>query len=244
MTTNHSAAATCLVLVLTGSFLYATGKVTGTVVYDGPVPRMKPIRMGSDPVCEMKQEEPVRTEWLLAGENGELKNVFVFVDSGLVDTSFPIPEEPATINQEGCVYRPHVLGVQAGQPIDILNSDGTLHNVHALPKEPGNDRFNEAMPAARKKITKVFEVPEIMVRIKCDVHPWMGAFVGVVNHPFFAVTSADGSFEIPNLSPGTYTLKTWHEKLPPQTATVTIKEGETVSVDFTLKRPERPKKKK
>lgn len=234
--------AACLIVALAGTPLFGGGKAAGTVVYDGPVPPMKPIRMGSDPICEMKHEEPARTEWLMAGEKGELKNVFVYVKSGLGDRTYPVPQKPDTINQSGCVYHPHVLGVQAGQPIEILNSDGTLHNVHALPREPGNDKFNEAMPAARKKITKVFEVPEVMVRIKCDVHPWMGAFVGVVNHPFYDVTAEDGSFEIVDLPPGTYTLEAWHERLPPQTATVTIKKDETVSVDFTLKRPEKPEK--
>lgn len=242
MASKLNAAASCLVLGLMGTALYGGGAITGSARYDGPVPRMRPIRMGSDPICEMKHETPVTTEWLLAGEKGELKNVFVYVKSGLGDQTFPIPDTPVTIDQKGCVYHPHVLGVQAGQPIEILNSDGTLHNVHALPKEPGNDKFNEAMPAARKKITKVFEVPEVMIRIKCDVHPWMGAYVGVVNHPFYDVTSQDGTFEISNLPPGTYTVEAWHEKLPPQTATVTIKGDETVSVDFTLKRPERPKK--
>lgn len=243
MKTSLMSLAIGLILISTGGSLYGVGKATGTVVYDGPVPRMRPIRMASDPICEMKHEEPARTEWLLAGENGELKNVFVYVKSGLGEKTFPVPDDPVTIDQDGCIYRPHVLGVQAGQPIDILNSDGTLHNVHALPKKPGNDKFNEAMPAARKKITKVFEIPEIMIRIKCDVHPWMGTYVGVVEHPFYDVTSGDGTFEIPDLPPGTYTLEAWHEKLPPKTATVTIEEDETVTVDFTLKRPERPKKK-
>ena len=137
---------------------------------------------------------------------------------------------------------PHVSGVQIGQKIDILNSDGTLHNVHAMPKVKNNVAFNEAMPGARKKITKRFSEKEVMVRIKCDVHPWMGAFVGVLDHPFFAVTDDAGNFEIKGLPAGTYTVTAWHERLPAKSATVTVKGDGDATADFVLKRP--PKKKK
>ncbi len=234
-------ALTALALVMLAGSLDAKGSIKGTVKYEGKVPKMKVIRMGADPICDAKHDSPARAEWFLAGPDGELKNVFVYVKEGLKG-DYPAPSEAAVIDQNGCVYKPHVLGVQVGQPINILNSDGTLHNVHALPKKKGNDKFNEAMPGARKKITKKFNTPEIMVRIKCDVHPWMGARIGVVDHPFYAVTAEDGSYEIKGLPVGTYTIEVWHEKLPAKTATVTVKGDETVTSDFTLKRP--PKKKK
>jgi plastocyanin len=228
------------IFVIAISGLYGGG-IKGTVKYEGKVPKMRPLKMAADPICDMKHDAPVRAEWLLAGPGGELKNVFVYVKEG-VKGDYPAPSEAEVIDQKDCVYKPHVLGVQAGQPIDILNSDGTLHNVHALPKKSGNAKFNEAMPGARKKITKKFNTPEIMVKIKCDVHPWMGTFVGVVDHPFYAVTAEDGSYEIKGLPAGTYTIEVWHEKLPAKTATVTIKGEETATADFTLKRPAKKKK--
>mgnify|MGYP001179879254 CR=1 FL=1 len=240
------------IFVIAISGLYGGG-IKGTMKYEGKVPKMKDLKkeMASDKVCDMMHDSPVRDEWLLAGPDGELKNVFVYVKEG-VKGDYETPSEAAIIDQKGCVYKPHVLGVQAGQPIDILNSDGTLHNVHALPKKSGNAKFNEAMPGARKKITKKFNTPEIMVKIKCDVHPWMKTFVGVVDHPFYAVTAEDGSYEIKGLPAGTYTIEVWHEKMSgmevwhekklAKTATVTIKSDEMATADFTLIRPDKKKK--
>lgn len=224
-------------LVFLASHVYGGGNVNGTVKYEGPVPRMKAIRMSADPACMAMHETPPRQEWLLIGEKGEVGNVFVYVKEGIAGMTFPVPEEAAVMDQSGCRYDPHVFGVRANQPIDILNSDGTLHNVHAVPKI--NRGFNEAMPAVRKKITKTFDKPEIMVRFKCDVHPWMGSYVGVLEHPYFAVTGVDGSFEIGDLPPGDYTLEAWHERLKTRTAEISVKEGETTTVDFTFTRPEK-----
>jgi plastocyanin len=232
---------TALVTVIILSTSLTAGGIKGTVKYDGKVPKMRPIKMAADPICNgLHTEGPARLEWLLAGPNGELKNVFVYVEEGLEGKKFPVPEKSVTMDQKGCLYVPHVMGVQVGQKIDILNSDGTLHNVHALPKQKKNDAFNEAMPGARKKITKQFGEPEVMLKMKCDVHPWMGAYIGVLNHPFYAVTDEKGNFEIKDLPPGTYTVKVWHERLPAKTATVTVKAEGDATADFVLKRP--PKK--
>ena len=223
------------------SSILTAGGIKGTVKYEGKIPRMKPIKMAADPICDGKHAEgPARLEWLLAGSEGELKNVFVYVKEGLGDKKFAAPEKVATIDQNGCIYKPHILGVQVGQKIEILNSDGTLHNVHAMPKKKNNVAFNEAMPGARKKVTKKFDEAEIMVRVKCDVHPWMGAFIGVLDHPFYSVTDEKGNFEIENLPPGTYTVEAWHERLPAKAVTVTVKADGDATADFVLKRP--PKK--
>jgi hypothetical protein len=123
------------------------------------------------------------------------------------------------------MYDPHVFGMQANQPLKILNSDETLHNVHSLPEK--STQFNLAMPFKGMELTKKFSKPEVMVKIKCDVHPWMAAYVGVLDHPFFAVSAADGAFQMPKLPAGTYTIEAWHEKFGTQTQTVALGEGET-----------------
>jgi plastocyanin len=146
--------------------------------------------------------------------------------------AFETPTTPVVIDQKGCVYTPRVVGVRVGQPIEVVNSDPTLHNVHALPMV--NQEFNQGQPVQYSKLSRTFTAPEVMVRFKCDVHSWMAAWVGVVAHPYFAVTGADGSFQLPNLPPGTYTLEAWHEKLGPKTAKVTVAAGQTQAASFTF----------
>jgi plastocyanin len=166
---------------------------------------------------------------VLIAADGGLKNVFVHVKQGLDPAySFAMPSAPVVLDQKGCIYTPRVIGVRAGQPLEILNSDDTLHNVHALPM--ANQDFN----TSQKKVSRTFTVQEVMVRFKCDVHPWMFAYVGVVAHPFFAVTDASGAFELKGLPPGTYTLEAWHEKFGMRTATVTIdpKGSQTATFSF------------
>ena len=199
---------------------------------------MKKIKMGTDPICSAKHDEPVTAEWLLLGEKGELKNVLVYIKEG-VTGNFPTPSEPVVIDQNGCIYKPHVIGVQVGQSIDILNNDGTLHNIHAKPKI--NRAFNKTQPKFKKKLTVFFDKVEIMIPLKCDVHPWMGAWIGVLDHPFFAVIGENGSFTISGLEAGTYTVEAWHERLGKQTATVTIKADESASTDFFFIPPKREK---
>jgi plastocyanin len=149
--------------------------------------------------------------------------------------SFDIPATPVVLDQRGCIYTPRVLGVRAGQPVEVLNSDDTMHNVHALPM--ANQDFNVGMSRKDTKETRTFTVPEVMVRFKCDVHPWMAAYIGVVGHPFFAVTDASGAFEIKGLPPGTYTIEAWHERFGRQMSTVTIdpKGAHTAAFTFTAR---------
>ncbi len=196
------------------------GTITGTVVYDGKVPTLRPLSVAAEPMCA-KKHETVPNEALVLGSGNTMANVVVRVVSGLpAGKTWPAPKEPVVMAQEGCMYVPHVMGIMAGQPLKVLNDDGVLHNVHALPKV--NRPFNMAMPATRKEASETFGKEEGMFIVKCDVHPWMQAFIGVFSNPFFAVTKADGKFTIANLDPGTYELEAWHEKLGTQKATVTV----------------------
>ena len=174
--------------------------------------------MGSDPLC--MPEGPSTSEVVVVGPGNGLQNVFVYVKDGLGDRKFPAPSTPVELDQKGCKYVPHVFGAQVGQPVKIVNSDPTLHNVHALPKD--NTEFNFGQPLKGMETTRMFDKPEIMVRFKCDVHGWMAAWGGIVAHPFFAVTKPDGSFEIKGLPAGTFTIETWHEQFGLQTQTVTV----------------------
>ncbi len=216
--------------------IFAGGTITGTIKYAGKVPRMKALKMAADPICDSKHKDtPARQDWLIVGDNGELKNAFICIKGDL--GSYPAPEEHVVLDQNGCVYSPHVLGVQVGQIVDILNTDGTLHNVHAMPKL--NAEFNAAMPKFKKKKEVTFTKEEVMIPIKCDVHPWMRCYVGVMGHPFFDVSGSDGSFEISGLPAGTYTLEVWHEKLGTKSVSVTVTDDATETVDFTLTRPKK-----
>jgi plastocyanin len=210
-----------------------TARIAGHVVYEGEVPALEPIRMDAEPACAEKHSEPVQPEVLVLGDDGSsLGNVFVRVTSGLPEGTSPAPDEPVVIDQEGCQYIPHVVGVMAGQPLQFENSDGILHNVHALPEV--NREFNMAMPAERTTAQQTFSRPEDMFRVKCDVHPWMNAWVAVMSHPYFDTTAPDGTFEITGLPAGTYELEAWHEKLGTRTATVTVEDGEAAAADFTF----------
>jgi len=213
-----------------------TATVAGAVNYDGAVPNLKPVSMSADPTCASKHSGPVPSDVLELGPNKELGNVFVYVKEGLpADATWTAPSTPATIDQNGCLYHPHVIGLMVGQPLKFLNSDGLLHNVHALPQV--NQEFNIAMPAERKEAEHTFDQAEGVFHVKCDVHPWMTAYVGVLKHPYFSVSGADGKFSIANLPAGTYTIEAWHEKLGTQTQQVTVADGGTANVSFTFKRP-------
>jgi plastocyanin len=201
--------------------------ITGTVVYANGDPD-QPIRMDADPVCAGLHDESVHTEQVV-GDEGVLGNVFVYVKSGLTG-SYPPPSESKLLDQVGCQYFPHVSGIQVGQTLVIRNSDPTLHNVHALPQK--NQEFNQGQPFQGMELERAFDQPEVMVRFKCDVHPWMGSYTGVLDHPFYAVSAADGSFSIANVPAGAYTLEAWHETLGTRTLDVTVDEGATVEADW------------
>lgn len=224
--------AVLLVLPLSADAAAIKGKVT----YQGKRPKLRPIKMGADPVCLTKHADTVFPRTIVLGPNMEMKNVFLHIKDGLPKKKYPVPTEPKVLDQDGCIYTPAVLGVMVGQPVRILNPDGTLHNVHALPKI--NPEFNVAMPKFRKEITKKFDKTEFMFEVKCDVHPWMTAYITVLDHPFYTTTTETGEFVIDDLPAGEYVLEAWHQRLAPQQVTVTLAEGETKEIDFTFQRPD------
>jgi plastocyanin len=210
---------------------FAASTVSGTVVFDGKAPAMKPLAMDADPVCAKKHSGPVLAEMLVLGSGNTMGNIMVFVSKGLpAGKTWPAPKTPVVIDQNGCLYKPHVMGIMVGQPYKILNSDGVLHNIHTLPKL--NASYNKGMPATMKEATTTFDKPEGVFQIKCDVHPWMSAFISVFSHPFFSVTGTDGKFTISGLDPGTYEITAWHERLGTQTASVTVGASDKKTQDF------------
>ena len=214
----------------------AASTVTGTVTFEGKAPPLKPLAMDADPACKKKHATPAPSEALVLGSGNTMGNIIVYVSKGVpAGKTFPAPKTPVTLDQNGCQYKPHAQGIMVGQPYRILNSDGILHNVHSLPKI--NAQFNKPMPPTLKETTTTFTKPEPIFQIKCDVHPWMSAYIGVFTHPFFSVTGTDGKFTISGLDPGTYELTAWHERLGTQTASVTVAANETKAQNFKFTTP-------
>jgi hypothetical protein len=211
----------------------ATATVEGLVTYTGAPVKAGRIKMGADAYCDTQNKEPVYDESIIVGANNSLENVFIFVKAGVEGQSFPVPAEPVVFDQLNCTYHPHIFGIQTNQELEIINSDATLHNVHAL--SANSPEFNVGMPTQGMKIKKKFKNPEIMVHIKCEVHPWMSAYAGVVDNPYFAVAGKGGAFKLPMLPPGTYTIEAWHEKLGTLTQEVTVGDGETKDITFEFK---------
>lgn len=214
----------------------AASSITGTISFTGTPPTLKPLAMSADPACAKKHTKPVADERLTLGSGNTMANVIVWVSKGLPSgKTYPAPKTPVTLDQVGCQYKPHAQGIMVGQPYRILNSDGILHNVHSLPKV--NPQFNKPMPPTLKETTTTFTKPEPIFQIKCDVHPWMIAYVGVFTHPFFAATGTDGKFTISGLDPGTYEITAWHEVLGTQTASVTVAATGSKTQDFKFGMP-------
>ena len=211
------------------------GTITATVKFEGDVPAPVMHRLDGDPKCVTENGAPPRAdESLVVGENQALQNVFVYVKDGLGSFSFPVPREPVVLDQDKCRYTPRVLGVRVGQPLSIRNSDPLLHNVRA--SGTINQGFNMSTPLEGVSFQRTFATKEVMVPFKCDVHAWMSAFVGVLDHPYFGTSAADGKVVLSNVPPGTYTLEAWHETLGTRTQQVTIGAKEAKDVAFTFAR--------
>ncbi len=202
--------------------------VNGTVKFDGAAPKPSKIDMSQDPACKgVNQAENI------VAADGDLANVFVYVKDGLGSRTFDVPRDPVVLDQQGCKYHPHVLGVMAGQTVDIKNDDMTTHNIHPTPKD--NREWNESQPPSSPAIEKNFAREEIMLPVKCNQHPWMKMYINVVKTPFFAVTDKSGKYEIKGLPPGDYTIAFVQEKLGEQDQKVTVGPKETKTVDQSFK---------
>ena len=205
------------------------GSVAGVISFKGALPAKLPtLDMSQDPACppERQPSEAV------VMSNGRLANVFVYVKDGLPQGRFPVPSEPVVLDQKGCRYVPHVMGMMTGQQLKVLNSDFAQHNIHPMPAS--NPEWNESQMPSGQPIIKTFKRPEMMLPVQCNQHPWMRAYVSVMPHPYFAVTAADGTFAIKNLPPGEYTIAAVHEKFGEQTMKIKVGPKETAKADFAF----------
>src|SRR5678815_2167046 len=209
-----------------------SASIMGRATYSGPAMAPAEINMSSDATCKAGHEGEPRKEDLVVGDGGALKYVFVRVTTGLEGRHFAPPAEPVVLDQRGCTYRPHVVGIQVGQQLTLLNSDPTLHNIHTT--SLANKPFNFGMSVEGQKSPRFFSAPEVMIKTKCDVHPWMAAWIGVVEHPFFAVTGEDGRFTLKGLPAGEYTIEAWSETLGTKKTVVKVSDGESKEVSFVF----------
>lgn len=208
--------------------------ITGKIKFEGEKPKPKKVSAKSDPRCMREHGQPILDEALVVGKSNGIKNAFIYIKTGLEGKTFPVPEQPVVLDQKGCVYLPHVFGIMVNQKLEIRNSDPTLHNVRSLPKN--SKGFNVGLPIKGMKLDQTFTSPEVMIRLKCDVHPWMHAYAGVLAHPFYAVSNSEGNFEIKNLPPGNYELEVWHETLGVQTRKMIIADQGSTTADFTFRK--------
>jgi hypothetical protein len=216
----------------TGAEAQGGATVSGKIKFTGAKATNPKIDMSEEPKCKAKYQTPPTEETVVVNPNGTLANVFVYVKAGLPPSyKAPAPAGAVTIDQDGCRYHPHVLGILVGQALEIKNSDGILHNIKA--KGTKNRPFNISQPSVMTS-TRTFTAPEVMVPLECNVHGWMHAWLGVLDHPFFAVSGTDGSFTIKGLPPGTYTIEAWHEKYGTQTGTVTVAGSASKTQDFSF----------
>jgi len=211
-----------------------TGTIRGVIQVNGDFPPPKKVSFGTETACNAAHDGPVYFDTALASE-GKLQNAFVWVKQGLEGYAFPTPTEEQVVDQRGCIYQPHVVGVQVGQPLTFVNSDATTHNVHTMPSKGTGANFS--MPRKGMRSTRTFKRPQVMMKTKCDIHPWMSAWIGVVPHPAFAISAADGTYEIKGVPPGDLVLEVWHEKLGTQTQTVTLAAKGEASIDFSFELP-------
>lgn len=209
------------------------GSVTGSVTLDGKAPAAKPINMSAEPYCQKAHSTPVVPPEVVVGDKGALANVVVFVKDSLGDYVFQTPPAPVVLNQQGCMYDPHVIALMAGETLSVKNSDQTTHNIHPMPKD--NRDWNKSQAPGAAPIDDSFARAELAIPVKCNVHPWMKSYIFVFKHPYYAVTGKDGKFELKGLPPGTYTVEAWQEKYGTQDQTVTIGAKESKAVTFTFK---------
>lgn len=209
-----------------------TASLQGEILFEGAVPSQTVLQMEGNPECRaLHPPGPILGGDVLV-RDGKVQNAFVYIQEGLEGKTFETSITPVVLDNHTCIYEPHVTGAMVNQPIEIRNSDPTLHNVHALPEKQAE--WNVGLPFQGMKLVKKFPAPEVMVRLKCDVHPWMAGYIGVLPHPYFFVTGPDGRFELKNLPAGNYTVAVWHEHFGSKEATVTLGEGEVKDLEFVF----------
>ncbi|MEO6724713.1 MAG: carboxypeptidase regulatory-like domain-containing protein [Blastocatellia bacterium] len=212
------------------------GTVTGSVRFAGKKPLRKQVDMNGDPQCAKLHQSPVSDDVIAANDEGKLANVFIYIKQGLEGKNFEPPanaEMPAVMDQKGCWFGPRVLGVQVGQTLKVTNSDPLTHNIHPLAQI--NREWNQSQSPTTEPLTRRFSQPEVMIRVKCNIHSWMQAWIGVVPHPYFAVTGADGSFQLRDVPPGTYTIQAWQEQLGRQEQQIFLSPSGKSDIVFEFK---------
>lgn len=222
-----------LAVTLAAMLTADAGGITGVVKMQGKAPKPKVVDRSADAKCIAMHPEDLKTERFVTGkhdgENTLVANVFVYVSAGLPEKEWPVPSETRVLDQNGCKYAPHVTGIMVGQSLQIRNSDKTTHNVHSLSKR--SKQFNSAQTSGAPALMKSFSATEVMCKLKCDMHPWMSCYIGVLDHPFYAVTGIDGSYTIDGLAAGTYEITTWHEKMRTRKNSVTVTEDGATTLD-------------
>ena len=219
----------------------ATGTISGVITFNGAPPAARKIDTTADPVCGQKNPNLTTDDTIV--KDGKLANVFVYVKEGTVegggkkiaDYTWATPTSAVTLDQNGCHYAPHVLGAQVNQKISITNSDPTQHNIHPTPKQ--NPEWNQTQSAGQAPIERTFARPEVLIPVKCNQHPWMKAYIGVMRHPFFKVSGEDGAFEIKGVPAGTYTVVAWREggaNGTEKTMQVTVPANGNAKADFAF----------
>jgi carboxypeptidase family protein len=210
------------------------GSLSGRITFEGTPPAPKEVRhLSKDPVCAAAHKAPVYLEDGKVNNDGSLPNAFVYIKSGAEKLHFQSPSKPAVLDQIGCIYTPHVLGVMVGQELDIISSDPTTHNVHVTPSV--NPQWNHSQPPGGARLKKKFPHVEIMIPVDCNQHPWMSAYIGVTSNPFFAVSASDGKFSIADIPAGEYTLAVWTATFGTQERRITLQPGQGVVADFVFK---------
>lgn len=200
------------------------------MTYTGTPPKMRPIDMSKEPTCQKEYNPPALSQNVVAGTGNALQYVVVYVSAG--ERASQVPTEAGRFDQKGCMYSPHVLAIQAGQVLQIYSDDPISHNIHPRPKL--NPEWNKSQPPGSMPINTRWDTPEV-IEVKCDIHPWMHAYIAVLNTSHYAVTDNTGSFSLKGLAPGTYTVTSWQEQYGTQAQQVIVSGAETKTINFAYK---------